>query len=92
MRNVGEGTSRSGHAGFDGLPAIGQPSPELAVILKEELARLLTKLDNPALQQVAICKMEGYTNGEIAAEIGCSLATFERRLKLVRQIWSNEEW
>ena len=88
---VGEGTSRSGHAGFDGLPDMGQPSPELAAILKEELTRLLTKLEEPVLQQVAICKMEGYTNAEIAAEIGRSLATVERRLKLVRRIWSDEE-
>jgi len=88
---VGEGISRSGHAGFDGLPALGQPTPELAAMMKEELDRLLTKLEDPALQQVAICKMEGYKNAEIAAEIGRSLATVERRLKLVRRIWSDEE-
>lgn len=89
---VGDGGNCSGCRGFDGLPAVGQPSPELAAMMKEELDRLLTKLDDPALQQVAICKMEGYTNGEIATEIGRSLATVERRLNLIRQIWSDEEW
>lgn len=88
---VGDGGNCSGCGGFDALPAIGQPTPELAAMMKEELDRLLTKLDAPALQEVAICKMEGYTNAEIAAEIGRSLATVERRLNLIRQIWSDEE-
>jgi DNA-directed RNA polymerase specialized sigma24 family protein len=88
---VGERDDHSGDGGFDGLPALGEPSPEFAVILREELARLLTKLNDPVLQQVATRKMKGHTNAEIAEETGRSLATVERRLRLIRQIWNDGE-
>jgi DNA-directed RNA polymerase specialized sigma24 family protein len=34
--------------------------------------------------------MEGYTNVEIAAKLGCVEQTVERKLRAVRQTWSNE--
>ncbi len=39
----------------------------------------------------AIAKMDGSANHEIAAEMGCSVRTVERRLKLIRDIWRDEE-
>jgi len=35
--------------------------------------------------------MEGYTNAEIAARLGCVETTVERRLKSIRRIWKHEE-
>ena len=88
---VGAGTSRCGEGGLDALPAVGELPPEFAVILHEELNRLLAKLDDAALQHVAIAKMEGYTNAEIAQKWAVSLETIERRLKLIRRIWRDQE-
>jgi DNA-directed RNA polymerase specialized sigma24 family protein len=39
------------------------------------------------LQAIAVWKMEGHTNHEIAAKLGCAPSTVERRLQLIRQIW-----
>jgi DNA-directed RNA polymerase specialized sigma24 family protein len=35
--------------------------------------------------------VEGYCNEEIAARLGCGLRTVERRLRLIRSIWEQEE-
>ncbi len=67
-----------------------EPSPELAAQMTEECQRLLANLDNETLQAVALWKMEGYTNIEIAAKLGCVEQTVERKLRAIRQVWSNE--
>ena len=67
-----------------------EPTPEFAVQLAEECQRLLNALDSPELAQVALWKMEGYANEEIAAKLGCVPRTVERRLRLIRSIWTDE--
>jgi DNA-binding CsgD family transcriptional regulator len=47
-------------------------------------------LDSEVLRSVAVWKMEGYSNAEIAAKLGRSECTVERKLNLIRQIWSGE--
>src|SRR5580704_11343950 len=47
-----------------------EPSPELAAQMTEECQRLLAKLGDETLRAVALWKMEGYTNVEIAAKLG----------------------
>jgi RNA polymerase sigma factor (sigma-70 family) len=76
----------------DGAAGIGQvvgrePTPELAVQVAEQFQRLLAQLPKPELRTVALRKMEGYTNAEIAAEMGCADATVERRLSTIRSLW-----
>ena len=66
------------------------PSPELAAEVAEEFARLLAILADGQLQQVAICKMEGYTNEEIAVKLNRSIPTVERKLAAIRTIWERE--
>ena len=39
---------------------------------------------------MAVWKREGYTNEEIAAKLGRSLATAERKLRLIRAAWELE--
>ncbi len=67
-----------------------EPSPELAAQMTEECQRLLARLGDETLRAVALWKMEGYTNVEIAAKLGCVEQTVERKLRAVRQVWSNE--
>lgn len=67
---------------------VGQePSPDLEAILIEELRVLLDLLNEP-MRLVAIRKLDGFSNAEIAQEQACSIATIERRLKLIREIWT----
>jgi len=67
------------------------PTPEFAALMAERCRRLLARLEDPGLQALAIAKMDGSANEEIAAEMGCSVRTVERRLKLIRDIWRDEE-
>jgi DNA-directed RNA polymerase specialized sigma24 family protein len=64
-----------------------EPTPELAVEVAEECRRLLGRLNDPALQSLALLKMEGYTNSELAARLGCGRRTIERKLRLIRELW-----
>ncbi len=52
-----------------------EPTPEFAATLTEECRRLLDALDDDALRQVALDRLEGYTNDEIAARLGCARRT-----------------
>lgn len=63
------------------------PTPELAVELAEESERLLDQLEDDQLRTIALLKLEGYENTEIARECDCALRTVERRLALIRQTW-----
>lgn len=72
------------------LAASNAPSPEFAAMMAEECRRLLEKLADPQLREIALAKMEGYTNEEIARRLDLSLRTIERRLKLIRDEWRQE--
>lgn len=65
------------------------PTPEFASIMAEECSRLLDRLDDD-LQQIALAKMEDYTNQEIADRLECSVSTVERSLRLIRKIWQRQ--
>jgi DNA-directed RNA polymerase specialized sigma24 family protein len=92
----GGGQVRGGSASAQGDPSwdedglaevIGEtPTPEFAAMMAEECSRLLGQLDDD-LRVVAVAKMEDYTNQEIAQKLDCSLATIDRRLRLIRSLW-----
>jgi DNA-directed RNA polymerase specialized sigma24 family protein len=67
-----------------------EPTPEFAAEVADECRRLLAVLGNANLEAVARCKMEGYTNAEIAQRLDCSLRTVARRLDLIRDLWQAE--
>ncbi len=76
----------------EGLAQIvgAEPSPEFAAMVADECAHLLRSLPDALLRQVALLKMEGYRNEEIAAHLGCGLRTITRRLELIRKAWTDE--
>jgi len=61
--------------------------PDIEAILIEELHVLMSLLNEP-MKLVAVAKMEGFSNAEIAQQQSCSIATVERRLKMIREIWT----
>ncbi len=65
-----------------------EPNPEIAAECAEQIGRLLESLEHDDLKKVALMKMEGYTNGEIAQDVRCSLTSIERKLRTIRSIWS----
>jgi DNA-directed RNA polymerase specialized sigma24 family protein len=75
--------------GLGQAPANG-PSPELAAMVVDECRRLFELLPDESFRRVAALKMEGYTDREIAEQLGCALSSVERRLRAVRRLWSTE--
>ncbi|MGA2259105.1 MAG: sigma-70 family RNA polymerase sigma factor [Thermoguttaceae bacterium] len=76
-------------AGIDGV--VGpEPTPEFAAEMVEAVDRLFDQLDDDQLRQIAVHKLEGYTNEEIASKINRALPTVERRLRLIRERWHKE--
>jgi DNA-directed RNA polymerase specialized sigma24 family protein len=76
--------------GLEQLAASG-PSPEFAAMMAEQCRALLDALPDDSLRQVAISRMEGYSNDEIAEQLGCARRTVARRLDLIRQTWMAEQ-
>jgi DNA-directed RNA polymerase specialized sigma24 family protein len=67
-----------------------EPAPTFEVEAAAECSRLLAGLDDELLCKIALLKMEGYTNQEIAARIKRSKATVERKLARIRAAWEEE--
>jgi DNA-directed RNA polymerase specialized sigma24 family protein len=74
----------------EGLDRVPDPAPSRDAILESEEAcgRLLGILGDERLQTIAMNKLAGQTNDLIAATLGCSSATVERRLSTIRDLWS----
>jgi DNA-directed RNA polymerase specialized sigma24 family protein len=66
-------------------------APDHLIALSDQCRRLLESLPDDTLRQVARWKLEGYTNGEIAEQLGVAKRTVERKLNLIRRDWSEEE-
>ena len=65
-----------------------EPTPQFAAQVTEECQRLLERLGDETLRLVAVAKMEGYSNDEIAGRLDVKTRTVERKLNLIREIWS----
>lgn len=63
--------------------------PEYLLIMREQCDRLFGVLQDDELRTIARRRLEGYTNREIAAELGVIERTVERRLRLIRSIWED---
>jgi DNA-directed RNA polymerase specialized sigma24 family protein len=67
-----------------------EPDPAFATEMAEECGRLLGLLKNAELRSVAVLKMEGCTNQEIADQLGFSVPKVERKLARIRKTWAGE--
>jgi RNA polymerase sigma factor (sigma-70 family) len=87
----GESRISPGESGWDEAAleqVVGdEPTPEFAAQVAEEYRRLLDRLGDEALRRVAVWKMEGLTNDEIAGRLGCSRRTVTLKLAAIRVIW-----
>ena len=67
-----------------------EPTPEFAAMVTEEYRRLFGSLGDESLQVVALLRLEGYSNEDIAASLDCGLRTVERKLDVIRKRWVAE--
>jgi DNA-directed RNA polymerase specialized sigma24 family protein len=72
------------------LGIAGEPTPELAAQVADECRRLLSLLENETLRSIALWKMEGDTNQEVAARLGCARVTIDRKVAVIRRAWTDE--
>ena len=64
-----------------------EPTPELAAMAAEQCTRLLDLLPDDEYRAIAVWKLEGFTNDEIADKIPCAPRTVERKLGKIREFW-----
>ncbi len=68
-----------------------EPDPAFAVLVADEFQRLLGRLEDPVLRAIAVWKMEGYTNQDIAARLSpvrrAGMRTVQRKVELIRKMW-----
>jgi RNA polymerase sigma factor (sigma-70 family) len=84
IRRLGEGVD------LEELCA-AEPTPAFAAEVAEQCQKLLDCLDDDELRLVALYKLEGYTNEEIAAKLGCVTRSVERRLRFIRKTWEHAQ-
>jgi DNA-directed RNA polymerase specialized sigma24 family protein len=75
-----------GNRGLVGVVS-SEPPPEDAACYADAFEHLIKKLDNSTLRAIAIRKLEGNSVQEISTELGRSIRTIDRKLKLIRAIW-----
>jgi len=92
VKHEGRQKRGGGAAVTDDLEQIigSEASPEFAAQMAEDFQVLLYKLEDEDLRQLALLKLEGWTNAEIATKLQCVARTVERKLSLIRQIWMEE--
>jgi DNA-directed RNA polymerase specialized sigma24 family protein len=67
-----------------------EPTPEFAAQFADEYRRLFGSLADESLRVVALLKLEGHSNDEIAKSLDCGLRTVERKLEVIRKRWTAE--
>ena len=67
-----------------------EPTPEFAAMVTDEYRRLFGSLADESLRVVALLKLEGHSNEEIARSLDCGLRTVERKLDVIRKRWIAE--
>ncbi len=67
------------------------PDPAFAAMVADEFRVLLDRLGDEQLRHIAIRKLEGSTNEDIATELDCTVRTVGRRLSLIRDLWEGTE-
>lgn len=68
-----------------------EPTPEFSALVAEECRLRLDGLRDETLRRIAVMKLEGYTDAEVAEVLGCGLRTIVRKLGLIRKAWTTDE-
>jgi hypothetical protein len=68
-----------------------EPRPKFAAMVVEEFQRRLDGLANEALRRVALWRMEGDSEDDIAERLGCAGRSVRRKLGLIRKAWLRDK-
>lgn len=64
-----------------------EPTPAFALQMADACDHLMQLLPDESLRQIALWKMQGHTNADIATMLGRAERTVERKLDRIRCIW-----
>jgi hypothetical protein len=67
-----------------------EPTPEFVAEFTETLQRLMLALKDDMLKRLASDQLAGYTQEEMATRQEIAIATVQRKLGLIRDIWRQE--
>ena len=85
----GGGANRVSEEELRRVAAPDLPAEE-QLMMSEECDRLMALLPRVELQDIALLKVEGHTNESVAQQMGCSRRSVQRRLNLIREIWTRQ--
>lgn len=68
-----------------------EPTPEFAAQTAEECQQLLGLLEDKTLRTIALRKLEGFTVEQIAGQLECTTRTVQRRLTMIRTLWTEAQ-
>jgi DNA-directed RNA polymerase specialized sigma24 family protein len=83
------GGQSDGPIGLDAAAGL-EPTPQFAAEMREQLAVLLGKLGDDVARKIAVGKLSGKSNVELAADLQISLRSVERKLNIIRRNWQGE--
>ncbi len=87
-REVGESVLLNGRDAQVSMRNVPDHAPDYFDSLSMACQDLLGGLDD-RLRNVALLRLQGYANDEIAQQVGRSVKSVERYLKLIRETWSD---
>lgn len=64
--------------------------PEYVAAFNDQLSAAIGRLNDEKTRAIALLKLEGYENRDIARQLELSLSSVERKLRVVREVWSRE--
>ncbi|KAA5543036.1 RNA polymerase subunit sigma-70 [Roseiconus nitratireducens] len=67
----------------------GEPTADFLAVMEEQQQKMFELLPDDSQRQVATLRFEGYSNQEIAERLDISLRSVERKLKVIREIWTS---
>jgi len=74
--------------GLDMLAA--RPTVAIFSAMTYSCEGLLEKLPSDELRVIAVMRLEGHTDSEIAASLNCSRSTIQRRLSRIQDVWRED--
>lgn len=67
-----------------------EPGPEFVAAFNDCLVGAVTRLGDDTVREVALLRMEGFTNREIAAHLNISVSSVERKRRVIRKLWKQD--
>ncbi|OYP38382.1 sigma-70 family RNA polymerase sigma factor [Rhodopirellula sp. MGV] len=82
------GVGRREEYPMDAVSDRNQLSSDEEAASNEVVERFLEELSEATLRGIVSLKLHGFTNEEIASQLGCATRTVERKLNLIRRLWN----